>query len=117
MAVSDQTNTQEMLDKLAESMHAPDKLHCDFVITDFDFPICLRYFLLVNRLPAADKLIIEEAKGRPTCFASYKGKRVRITMASRFGDVGISENLEQEHGYQQRVLINELSNFSEKADG
>ena len=86
--------------------------HCDELIHEYKLPICLRYYLLVNRLPAVDKCIIIEANGEPTCYADYKGKRVRLVMASRFGDVGITAKLDQAHGYTQRVNINGLSNFS-----
>lgn len=44
------------------------------------------------------------------------GTRVKIVMASRFGDVGITDDLAAEHGYHLRVDIGELEqkfqNFS-----
>ncbi len=43
-----------------------------------------------------------------------KGKRIRAVMASRFGDVGITEDLTAERGYSSRVAVEELSNFSDK---
>lgn len=39
-------------------------------------------------------------------------KRVRLVMASRFGDVGITRNLKAESGYAWRVPVEELCNFS-----
>lgn len=87
--------------------------HCDDYIHDHEYPICLRWFLLANRLPAVDGVIIEEAGVSPKLFADYKGQRVRVVMASRMGDVGITPNLEAEHGYEDRVFIDELENFSE----
>lgn len=41
-----------------------------------------------------------------------KGQRVRIVMFSRFGDVGITEDLESETGYGARVEIEALKNLS-----
>lgn len=89
-----------------------DEDHCDNYIDAYDVPNCLRYYLLVNRLPAVDILTVKEAVGEPKCFATYKGKRVRLVMASRLGDVGINHRLNTDHGYSERVLIKELSEFS-----
>lgn len=37
-----------------------------------------------------------------------KGTLVRIVMVSRFGDVGITPDLEDSHGYVARVSLDEL---------
>lgn len=102
--------------------------HCDDYIDDVTQPECLRRFLDFNRLPAALKYpthsasldkVIEEHHDRPiwrdpvpTLFARHEGRPVRVTMASRFGDVGITEDLDAEHGYGKRVAVEELTNFS-----
>ncbi len=86
--------------------------HCDNAIHDHKLPICIRYFLLVNRLPSVDRYIIVEAQGEPVCFATWEGKRVRLVMASRMGDVGITTNLDAESGYRWRVSVDDLSDFS-----
>ncbi|KKM97716.1 hypothetical protein LCGC14_1165340 [marine sediment metagenome] len=85
--------------------------HCNNLIHKHTLPICLRYYLLVNRLLAVDKYVIVEAMGEPKCFADWKGKRVRLVMVSRLGDVGITYKLEQKNGYSHRVSVDELSNF------
>lgn len=41
------------------------------------------------------------------------GTRVKIVMVSRFGDVGITENLNAETGYGARVALEDLCDFSE----
>ena len=87
-------------------------MHCDDIIHNYDYPICLRYYLLVNRLPAIDKVIITGVQGEPKCFAMYEGNRVRLVMASRMGDVGITNNLDAESGYTHRVGVDELSDFT-----
>lgn len=94
--------------------------HCDDYIKDKSQPKCLRKFLLYNRIPPDWK--IERWKkswGVPVLFAELKpiggGKRwkkVRVVMASRFGDVGITRYLDQERGYQQRVFLEDLRKFS-----
>ena len=89
-----------------------NKTHCDDYIHDPTTPNCLKYYLLVNRLPAVDSLIIIASQGSPKCFATHLGKRVRLVMASRMGDVGITDQLDDTHGYQKRVYLEELSDFS-----
>ena len=88
--------------------------HCDRYIHDLKAPNCLRYWLLVNRLPAIDGMLIIAYKGEPECYATWKGERVRLVMASRFGDVGITPKLKNSKGYTARVYMNELSDFSDK---
>lgn len=39
------------------------------------------------------------------------GTRVKIVMVSRFGDVGITDDLAAENGYAARVLLADLCNF------
>ncbi len=88
--------------------------HCDDLIHEPTLPMCARYFLLVHRLPAIDGTVITAYKGSPVCFANYQGQRVRLVMASRFGDVGITRNLKAENGYELRVSMDDLSDFSDK---
>jgi hypothetical protein len=83
--------------------------HCDDYIDDTTAPECLRAFLDYARSPAHGAL---RHGPKPKLFATHKGKRVRVTMASRFGDVGITTKLGQEYGYEKRVAVSELSRFS-----
>lgn len=85
--------------------------HCDDYIDDETQPECLRRFLDHVRSPAHGALRDDP---RPKLFADYAGHRVRVVMASRFGDVGITCTLHAEHGYEKRVPVADLSNFSEK---
>jgi len=86
--------------------------HCDDYIQDYHFPDCLRWFLFINRLPATEKMLAYSVGVKPTLFAFYGRKRVRVVMASRLGDVGITEDLKAEHGYRKRVLVKNLWGFS-----
>lgn len=43
------------------------------------------------------------------------GTRVRIVMVSRFGDVGITEDLEAVNGYGARVYVDDLDGLSMEA--
>lgn len=92
--------------------------HCDDYIRDKTQPRCLRLFLLINRIRASWKYArwIGKGKTEPVLFADYRGKRVRVVMASRFGDVGITKNLEATSGYDLRLSVGDLSNFSDQPE-
>lgn len=110
-------------------------LHCDDYIDDPAAPQCLRHWLSYHRLAAilkrpdlheaepskiqdATKWIMPELRPHlwtapePTLFAVYEGRPVRCLMASRFGDIGITFNLDSTRGYEKRVAVNHLSDFS-----
>lgn len=106
------------------------RAHVDDVVEDEAYPDCLRTFLRYHRLPAClkapgedrekiKKYVLEEewpyiwTDPAPRCFADYNGYRVRLTMASRLGDVGISPMLEGNSGYRERVSLADLSNFGD----
>lgn len=98
--------------------HTPK--HCDDYIDDIEQPKCLRRFLRFCRWPAIYQLKAYSLfkMGKPPLFADwqrYKNKKVRVkvVMASRFGDVGITRDLKADSGYQWRVDVETLSNFSE----
>lgn len=91
----------------------PQGKHCDDYIHDFTASHCLRFFLLVNRLPAMDMMLCRGFGVKPKLFATYKGDRVRVVMASRMGDVGITHKLDAEDGYENRVMVADLSDFGE----
>lgn len=80
--------------------------HCDDLWAAKTLPACVQAYLDVARAPA-------HGYGKaPPLFATYAGERVRVVMASRFGDVGITPNLSAKSGYTRRVLLPELTDFS-----
>jgi hypothetical protein len=89
--------------------------HCDDLIYAPDTQEPLRQFLAFHRQPAIDK----RGDG-PPLFATMahttedfgKGTRVRVVMASRFGDVGITTDLSAVRGYMARVPVGYLEDFS-----
>lgn len=101
-------------------------MHCDAYLGDpsTDQSTPLFKFISFHRMPAIDQFAALEHINYPRCFAtisedtsSYKkGTRVQLTMASRFGDVGITTNLVDQYGYIDRVDISVLDNFSNKAE-
>ena len=90
-------------------------IHCDDIIHDHSYPQCLRHWVWFNRQPAMNKGRLRTLYGsEPVCFAMWKDRRVRLVMASRFGNVGITEDLKTATGYSHRVSLDELSDFGEK---
>jgi hypothetical protein len=87
-----------------------DKRHCDDIADDTTQPQCLRDFINHARAPAHGALLDTP---RPDLFADYEGERVKAVMASRFGDIGITKNLDAKTGYMARVMVGELTNFSD----
>ena len=94
----------------AITVNAPTFKHCDDYIEDSTAPTALRKFLEFARSAAHGYFVPEP---HPTLFADHEGRRVRVTVASRFGDVGITTNLTAESGYECRVPVSQLDNFSE----
>jgi hypothetical protein len=82
--------------------------HCDDYIDDPTAPEPLRAWLDFARKPAHGLLT---PSPHPRLFADHNGARVRVTMASRMGDVGITSMLANEHGYELRCLVGDPSNF------
>lgn len=71
-----------------------------------------RWVLNYFRLSATCKLAFHEFMKDHKLFCNYKGKKYRVTGASRLGDVWLTEDLNKEHGYDHRVLIIDCSNWS-----
>ena len=90
--------------------HDPTTRHCDDYIEDLSTPEVLRRFITFARAPAHGQFL---PRPHPALFADHAGRRVRVTMASRLGDVGITTRFDVEMGYDQRVAVGQLSNFSD----
>lgn len=89
------------------------KWHCDDIWQDETAPACVRAFLDYARSAAHGMM---SGKPKPRLFATHDGQRVKVVMASRFGDVGITADLTADRGYSKRLLLPELNDFSETAD-
>jgi hypothetical protein len=84
-------------------------------------PECLRFFLRVARsqslpggLPPLFATLKRDFSGRLLApVALKKGQRVRVTDAGRFGDVGVTTQLDEAVTYMARASVDELENFSE----
>jgi hypothetical protein len=88
------------------------RTHCDDYIPDHKQPRCLRAWLLMKRLPAYEVMLLQSYC--PPLYATKKGTRIRVrlTMASRMGDVGITTQITDTHGYEERVPLGHLVDFS-----
>lgn len=94
--------------------------HCDDILdgkSATKYPQCVLDFLAVARSPAHGYSVGGKL---PELYADIviknKVERVKIVMASRFGDVGITTNMKAEYGYDARVFLEELNSFSDKPD-
>lgn len=103
--------------------------HCDDYIDDETQPKCLRRYLRWHRWPAIyqckavgwgfkePKLVATLIKDKDDFVKNLGipvGTRVRLVMASRFGDVGITKDLKANRGYEARVPVEYLSDFSDE---
>lgn len=110
--------------------------HCDDLIDDPAQPECLRRFLGYRRLPAIEQTLHEHEE--PELYARLiadrdgrsflghwngnepamkpvpmkAGQVVRVVMASRFGDLGITPDLKASRGYVARLNVSDLTDFS-----
>lgn len=109
--------TDDMIDDMTDNellaalQPADDCDDCDAYIDDPTAHPALRKYLAFARAPAHGQLL---PKPHPKLFADYEGQRVRVTMASRLGDVGITTDFSAEMGYERRVRVRQLNNFSEE---
>lgn len=88
--------------------------HCDSYISSYWESNSLRWYLFFNRLSATDKgLCRANGVSDPKLWAKHGGAWVRVVMASRFGDVGITSNLDAENGYDDRVAVEDLTDFTD----
>lgn len=94
------------------SAEAPGRRNGD-VLFDRDLPALVRGFIALNQGPATETMAIREAGFMPRLYATYQGRRVRVTMVSRLGDVGISHK-DEEYGYFTRCSIYDLTEFSDE---
>ena len=68
-------------------------------------PVSFRYWDGASRDKTGCALMVEELVPAMTT--------VKIVMVSRFGDVGITKNLDAETGYQARIAIDDIANLRE----
>lgn len=86
-----------------------DLKHCDDLSDAGLLAPFLKSWIDYQRLPAIDKFKVKDEPKNP--FAFYLGERVVLTMASRFGDVGIRSIHSKNPTYDLRVCLTDLRDF------
>jgi hypothetical protein len=71
-----------------------------------------KWFFHLRRLPAALQKEWHDHIKEYKLFCTFESKRYRVTGASRFGDIWLTPDFEQETGYEKRVNLAECSNWS-----
>jgi hypothetical protein len=85
--------------------------HCDSWWYKKLGPPCVFAYLDWARAPAHGAF----RQNKPPLYATHAELgRVRVVMASRFGDVGITPKLTDARGYEKRVCLGELSDFGDR---
>lgn len=87
-------------------------MHVDEYIDDIDTDEYASFFLFLHRLPALLQSKFAKRIAELKLFCTYKGKRYRVTGASRLGDIWLSVEHERAVGYDRRVDIDECCFFS-----
>jgi len=95
------------IEKVLNLKYGERKWHCDDILNDKSYPQCVIDYLDVARA-RAHGLGMKQV----SLFANYNGNRVRVIMASKYGDVGITYKLDKEYGYDERVFLLDLTDFS-----
>ena len=95
--------------------------HCDDLSDKTILPFFVKEWVDYERLPASMKFKCPKV---PSPFAFYRPEnsetdiRVALSMASRFGDVGIRPSAyihDEGYGYNYRTLLTKLENFHQSA--
>jgi hypothetical protein len=71
-----------------------------------------KFYFRMHRWPAIDQMYFQELIDQFKLFATYEGKRWRVTGCSRMGDIWLSESFDRLHGYEKRVYIDDCSDWS-----
>lgn len=86
--------------------------HVDDFIDDPKSDAYAARWLGLFRRPAIDKI---DSRNSDKLFATYEGRRYRVTGCSRMGDVWLSADFERDVGYYLRVDVAKLSEWSPHA--
>lgn len=86
--------------------------HVDDWVEDYTQDKYARWFLFLKRLPALEQSDFSEWIDVYKLFATWNGKRYRVTGASRMGDVWLAKDFNRNSGYDHRVSVDELSGWA-----
>lgn len=110
----------------APTLHTPKADHVDTFIWDYepDFmaQACndaynyARWCLMLMRLPASEKIAWSKHIAPHVLYCVFKDKLWRVTMASRLGHIGLTQNLNQENSYEITALVNQCDWWTSNPD-
>lgn len=86
----------------------------DFIWTRFGENKYARWVLMHFRMPAAVRLDFQEFMKDHELFCTWKGERYRVTGASRFGDVWLHSDFNEDTTYEHRVEVEECTEWGPK---
>lgn len=73
-----------------------------------------KFILMYFRLPAAQHYSWAPFFEGKNLFCTYNNERYKVLMASRLGDIGITKEFSRDSGYDKRVFVDDLSEWSDK---
>lgn len=85
--------------------------HVDDFIDDPSSHSYASFVLNWLRAPADHQARFAPFMSRFRLYCTHGGKRYRVTMASRLGDIGLSSDPNRNAGYELRVMPDECSNW------
>lgn len=89
-------------------------MHVDDWLDEQNGTAHARFMLEYFRLPAMTQYEQADKMKGHRLFCDYEGKRMRVTGASRFGDIWLTSNFNQKTGYQKRIDILDCSKWGDK---
>lgn len=98
----------DMVRRSAECAHVDDFVYHKYCKNEY-----ARFFFLLNRLPAALKMDFDEYIKPYKLFARCDDIWYRVTGASRMGDIWLSLDFDRTHGYDRRVLLDSIQEWSQ----
>ena len=88
-------------------------------VDDFIDDVCVakeeryaQFFFFLHRLPAWQQAHYAPWISQYKLFCTWKGRRWRVTGASRMGDIWLADNFKRDVGYDHRVDLEECSEWS-----
>lgn len=88
-------------------------MHVDDWLDEKNGTAYARFMLEYFRLPAIKKYKREKSMEGHRLFCDFEGKRMRVTGASRFGDIWLTSDFNQNTGYEKRVNILDCSGWGD----
>ena len=84
----------------------------DYNTPEHDLELYARWWLSLRRLPASAYYDFKPIISKDKLFCTWNGRRMRVTGASRLGDIWLTRNFKNDTGYQERVQYSECSEWN-----